>query len=128
LDHAHDRLAFTGVPCSRQNSPSETHINHNRRTNVYPNFINASASVTVRNYAHTIDGNVSAANVFVWLELAPQHPKLTGAIWADLICGTRRYLQLQDDERGMGKAAFGFGHAYLLQAQGAPHLAVGQNA
>lgn len=83
---------------------------------------NSSASVTVRSYAHTEDGLV------VWLELAPQHPKLMGAIWADLVTGTRRYLQLKDEDKGLGKVVYGLGRAYLRLEQDAPHLAVGQNA
>jgi hypothetical protein len=83
---------------------------------------NSSACVTVRSYAHTQDGLV------VWLELAPQHPKLLGAIWADLVSGTRRYLQLEDEDQGLGKVVYGLGRAYLRFEQDAPHLAVGQNA
>lgn len=83
---------------------------------------NPSASVTVRSYAHTEEG------LIVWLELAPQHPKLIGAIWADLVNGARRYLQLKDEDKGLGKVVYGLGRAYLRFEQDVPHLAIGQNA
>lgn len=76
---------------------------------------NDSASVLVRGYAYTGDG------LLVWLEMAPQHPKLIGAIWASLVGrsyaipkshydsaanyvnGHKTYLQLKDSEKGLGK-------------------------
>jgi len=39
---------------------------------------NSSTSALVRGYA------VDSAHTLIWLELAPQHPKIAGAIWADL--------------------------------------------
>jgi hypothetical protein len=49
--------------------------------------------------------------MIVWLELAPQHLKLMGAIWADLINGTRRYLQLKDKDKGLRKVIYSLNHA-----------------
>jgi hypothetical protein len=79
---------------------------------------NESAQVFVRSYAHTKDG------LIVWLEIAPQHPKLTGAIWASLVNGHRTYLQLRDSEKGVGKVVYGLGRAYTRLEADAPALAV----
>lgn len=51
---------------------------------------NDSTSAVVRGYA------VDSHNTLVWLELAPQHPKTIGAIWADLVVQLRPWLQLSD--------------------------------
>jgi hypothetical protein len=79
---------------------------------------NESASVFARGYAHTENG------LLVWLEIVPQHPKLTGAIWATLVNGHRTYLQLKDTDSGLGKVVFGLGHAYTRLEADAPNLAV----
>ena len=83
---------------------------------------NDSASAFVRGYAHTEDG------LLVWLEIAPQHPKLTGAIWASLVNGHRTYLQLRDEEKDLGKVVYGLGRAYTRLEADAPALAVANNA
>lgn len=83
---------------------------------------NDSASVLVRGYAYTLDGRL------VWLEMAPQHPKLIGAIWASLVNGHKTYLQLKDNEKGLGKAVYGLGRAYTRLEADAPNLAVGHGA
>jgi hypothetical protein len=80
---------------------------------------NESASAFVRGYAHTEDG------LLVWLEMAPHHPKVVGAIWASLVNGHRTYLQLRDQEKGIGKPVCGLGHAYIRLEMDAPALAVG---
>lgn len=51
---------------------------------------NDSTSAVVRGYA------VDSHNTLVWLELAPQHPKTIGAIWADQVVQQRPWLQLGD--------------------------------
>ncbi|HQF63975.1 MAG TPA: hypothetical protein PK150_07225 [Anaerolineaceae bacterium] len=79
---------------------------------------NDSASVFARGYAHTENG------LIVWLEIAPQHPKLTGAIWASLVSGHHPYLQLKDGDKGLGKAVYGLGRAYTRLEADAPTLAV----
>lgn len=83
---------------------------------------NASAEALVRSYAHTKEG------LLVWLELAPLHPKIIGAIWADLVKNHRSYLQLEDEEKGVGKVVYGLGHAYIRLEMDALALAVGHNA
>ena len=87
---------------------------------------NDSASVFARGYAHTENG------LIVWLEIAPQHPKLTGAIWASLVSGHHPYLQLKDSDKSLGKACterservvYGLGRAYTRLEADAPTLAV----
>jgi hypothetical protein len=83
---------------------------------------NASVTAVVRGYAHT------RAGLIVWLELAPQHPKVIGAIRAELTSNTQRYLQLRDDETGHFKMVYGLGRGYLNLTADAPELAVGQRA
>ena len=53
---------------------------------------NGSISAVVCGYA------VDSANTLIWLEMAPQHPKLVGAIWADLVTSHRPWLQIGDTE------------------------------
>jgi hypothetical protein len=79
---------------------------------------NDSASVFARGYAHTENG------LIVWLEIAPQHPKLTGAIWASLVSGHHPYLQLTDNDKSLGKVVYGLGRAYTRLEADAPTLAV----
>lgn len=54
---------------------------------------NNSVSAVVRSYALA---PTDKANVLVWIELAPQHPKLVGAIWASLVNGGNEELGLRD--------------------------------
>ena len=79
---------------------------------------NDSASAFARGYAHTENG------LIVWLEIAPQHPKLTGAIWASLVSGHHPYLQLKDSDKGLGKVVYGLGRAYTRLEADAPTLAI----
>ncbi len=84
----------------------------------FATLANESAQVYLRSYAHTEDG------LLVWLEIAPQHPKLTGAIWASLVNGHRAYLQLKDSDKGVGKNVYGLSSAYLRLEADAPNLVV----
>lgn len=83
---------------------------------------NACVSAVATGYAHTREG------LMVWLEMAPQHPKVVGAIRAELTSNTRRYLQLRDDENGHFKMVYGLGRGYLNLTADSPELAVGQRA
>jgi len=59
---------------------------------------NDSTSAVVRAYA------LDSRNTIIWLELAPQHPKTIGAIWADLVVEQRPWFQLGDfDVVGTGR-------------------------
>ena len=57
---------------------------------------NNSTSVVVRSFA--LAQNDKGENVLVWLEIAPQHPKQVGAIWASLVNGTKELLSLRTDD------------------------------
>jgi hypothetical protein len=65
----------------------------------------------------------------IWLEMAPQHPKTIGAIWADLVQAQHPWLNLGDsDVVGSGLAVRGLGSRYERIAADAPELALGHNA
>jgi hypothetical protein len=83
---------------------------------------NDSVAAVVRGYA------VDSRNTIVWLELAPQHPKTIGAIWADLVVQGRPWLQLGDHTEGRGLAVRGLGSRYERLTADAPDLALGHNA
>ncbi len=57
---------------------------------------NNSTSVVVRSFA--LAQNDKGENIIVWLEIAPQHPKQVGAIWASLVNGARESLSLRTDD------------------------------
>ena len=83
---------------------------------------NSSVSTVVRGYAHT------QAGLLVWLEMAPQHPKVVGAIRAEMTSNTQRYMQLRDDPADQRKTVHGLGRGYLNLTADAPQLAVGPRA
>ncbi len=56
---------------------------------------NDSVSAVIRSFAVApLGGN----NTVVWLEIAPQHPKVVGAIWATLVNNTSARLTIHTDE------------------------------
>jgi hypothetical protein len=84
---------------------------------------NDSTSAVVRGYA------VDSHHTVIWLEMAPQHPKTIGAIWADLVQAQHPWLTLGDnDVVGSGLAVRGLGSRYERLAADAPELALGHNA
>jgi hypothetical protein len=83
---------------------------------------NDSVAAVVRGYA------VDSRNTIVWLELAPQHPKTIGAIWADLVVQQRPWLQIGDHTENRGFAVRGLGSRYERLTADAPDLALGHNA
>ena len=84
---------------------------------------NDSTSAVVRGYA------VDSHKTIVWLELAPQHPKTIGAIWADLVVQQRPWLQIGDfDVAGSGLAVRGLGSRYERLTADAPDIALSHNA
>lgn len=79
---------------------------------------NDSASVVARGYAVDHQGQV------IWLELAPQHPKSLGAIWADLVQSQRPFLRLRDDEaEPTSRTVRGLGRRYHRLVADAPTMA-----
>ncbi|MBN1666908.1 MAG: hypothetical protein JW862_07455 [Anaerolineales bacterium] len=83
---------------------------------------NDSVSTVVAGYACTPSGLV------VWLDLAPQHAKVVGAIRAELTSNTRRYLRIFDREQERNLTVYGLGHGYLNLTADAAQLAVGPRA
>jgi hypothetical protein len=84
---------------------------------------NDSTSAIVRGYA------LDSRNTIIWLELAPQHPKTIGAIWADLVQSQHPWLQLSDqDVAGSGRSVHGLGSRYARFTADAPDLALKNNA
>jgi len=82
---------------------------------------NQSVSAVAHSYALALlDGQ---SPVVIWLDLAPQHPKVSGAIWASLVNGTREWLRLSDDQTGQTHAVRGLGRRYHRLTIDAPHLA-----
>ncbi len=83
---------------------------------------NNSVGAVARSFALApIDGN----NVVVWLELAPQHPKVLGAIWASLVNNTKEQLGVAD-ETGDEKRSFvvdGLHRRYIRLTADAPRIA-----
>ena len=81
---------------------------------------NNSVSAVVRSFAIA---PLDEGDTIVWLELAPQHPKVIGAIWASLVNGTREFLKLRDDESGQAYTARGLNSRYLRKTMDAPRIA-----
>jgi hypothetical protein len=65
------------------------------------------------------------ANLVVWLELAPQHPKVISAIWASLINGTKEQLGIRDEtsDESTSLIVEGLHRRYLRLTADAPRLA-----
>ncbi len=84
---------------------------------------NNSVGAVARSFALApIDGN----NVVVWLELAPQHPKVLGAIWASLVNNTKEQLGVADETNGDEKRSFtvdGLHRRYIRLTADAPRIA-----
>jgi hypothetical protein len=83
---------------------------------------NNSVSAVVRSYAVA---PTDASHVVVWLELAPQHPKVIGAIWASLVKSTNEPLGLRDStsEDAHALQVEGLHARYLRLTADAPRLA-----
>ncbi|MCC6192489.1 MAG: hypothetical protein IT318_25970 [Anaerolineales bacterium] len=81
---------------------------------------NNSVSAVVRSFALA---PLDQGDTIVWLELAPQHPKVIGAIWASLVNGTREFLKLRDDDTGQAYTARGLNSRYLRKTMDAPRIA-----
>jgi len=81
---------------------------------------NNSVSAVVRSFAIA---PLEEGDTIVWLELAPQHPKVIGAIWASLVNGTREFLRLRDDDSVASHTARGLNHRYIRKTMDAPRIA-----
>jgi hypothetical protein len=59
----------------------------------------------------------------IFLDLAPQHPKVLGAIWASLVNGAREWLRLTDENTGETHLVRGLNRRYHRLAMDAPRIA-----
>jgi hypothetical protein len=83
---------------------------------------NNSVSAVARSYAVApTDGG----NLIIWLELAPQHPKVIGAIWASLVNGNAEQLGIREaaSDEGYSIQVEGLHARYLRLTIDAPRLA-----
>ena len=87
---------------------------------------NSSTSAVLRSFAVAAltpdDGVKLPANVLVWVEFAPQHPKVVGALWASLVGGSAETLQLRGEDDA-GLRVQGLGRRYERFTMDAPRLA-----
>lgn len=87
---------------------------------------NTSTSAVLRSFAMAAltpdDGVKLPADILVWVEFAPQHPKVVGALWASLVGGSAETLQLRDDNDAYLRVQ-GLGRRYERFAVDAPRLA-----
>jgi len=81
---------------------------------------NNSVSAVVYGYALAdLDGE----RTVIYLDLAPQHPKLLGAIWASLVNGAREWLRLADENTGETYLVRGLNRRYHRLVADAPRIA-----
>ena len=85
-------------------------------------IMNDSVSAVARSYAIA---PLEHSNLIVWLELAPQHPKVIGAIWASLVNGSSEVLRIRDDDAEATYAVRGLNRRYERKVMDAP-LAAGR--
>ena len=82
---------------------------------------NESVSVFLRGYALAV---LKGEHFLIWCEIAPQHPKSIGAIWASMVTNNKKYLTLADEENGRGSLPVcGLGSRYRRFTMDAPRLA-----
>lgn len=84
-------------------------------------IMNNSVSVVVRSFA--LAPQDGEPPIIVWLELAPQHPKVVGAIWASLVNGAKEVLRIRDDEAEQTYSARGLNHRYIRKTVDTPRVA-----
>jgi len=81
---------------------------------------NSSVSVVVSGYGIAdFDGEATV----IYLDIAPQHPKVIGAIWASLVNGTKEWLRLSDEQTGQTLHIRGLNRRYVRLTMDAPRLA-----
>jgi hypothetical protein len=81
---------------------------------------NTSVSAVVYGYALA---DLGGERTVVYLDLAPQHPKVLGAIWASLVNGAREWLRLVDENSGESHLVRGLNRRYHRLAIDTPRIA-----
>lgn len=82
----------------------------------------ANNSVSVVVYSYGV-AEIEGEAIVVYLELAPQHPKAVGAIWASLVNGTKEKLVISDPEAGESLIVRGLNRRYHRLTMDAPRIA-----
>jgi hypothetical protein len=82
----------------------------------------ANNSVSAVVYGYGVAEIDSEATV-VYLDLAPQHPKVIGAIWASLVNGAREWVRLNDENTGETRLVRGLSRRYHRLTMDAPRIA-----
>jgi hypothetical protein len=83
-------------------------------------FANNSVSAVISGYGLAeIDGEATV----IFLDIAPQHPKVVGAIWASLVNGTKEWLHLSDEHAEQALNVRGLNRRYHRLTIDAPRLA-----
>ena len=81
---------------------------------------NNSVSAVVYGYSLAeIENEVTV----IYLDLAPQHPKVIGAIWASLVNGAREWLRLTDENTDETRLVRGLNRRYHRLTMDAPRIA-----
>src|SRR3970040_552816 len=81
---------------------------------------NNSVSVMISGYAIAeIEGELTV----VYLDIAPQHPKVVGAIWASLVNGAKEWLRLSDEQAGQSLTVRGLNRRSRRLTADAPRVA-----
>jgi len=76
------------------------------------------ASALVYSYAISVEKEKSP--IIVWLELAPDHPKQIGAIWASLVGGDKELIRIWDEDKGKTFTATGLNRRYIKITEEVP--------
>ena len=82
----------------------------------------ANNSVSAVVYGYGIAEIENEATV-VYLDLAPQHPKVIGAIWASLVNGAREWVRLTDENTDETRLVRGLNRRYHRLTMDAPRIA-----
>ncbi len=81
---------------------------------------NNSVSVIVSGYAIA---EIENEPTIVYLDIAPQHPKAVGAIWASLVNGSKEWLRLYDDQLEQSLTVRGLNRRYHRLTIDTPRIA-----
>ena len=81
---------------------------------------NNSVSAVLSGYAIA---EIESEPTVVYLDIAPQHPKVVGAIWASLVNGAKEWLRLSDEQTGQSLTVRGLNRRYHRLTVDAPRVA-----